>query len=389
MAISSFCRSCGDHFRIQKGVAVAKPGLRVSGITPVNETQDDDNVPDSQVNDAEDKASDTGVEPSVDAWLRSARGGEAHAKTLTKQDQADDEEETIGGAISAAGFFGLPVDDEADEERNTALLPGHGPDGDDEEDLEDDNDSGLGRESQSKETLAEGSMGALIGKLADEVEKKSFGQDKSKMPPNYVPPDKRGRSVADDQGSRSVRCFRCNHFQNVTRYATSTQCGRCSVYISLANYEIKSEKSQVLRTRGDVVISRKGSIKNSELACRDLTAYGRVDGVLDCSGLVVFKNSGRIKGSVNCKKLIIEKKCDVEFEDGLYTGCVEVHGSLRGNVTCSGEVRVFRSGVIEGNVLASSISIRDGGSIDGEQEIDLDLEINMPLKGGENSSIIE
>jgi len=193
MAISSFCRSCGDHFRIQKGVAVAKPGLRVSGITPVNETQDDDNVPDSQVNDAEDKASDTGVEPSVDAWLRSARGGEAHAKTLTKQDQADDEEETIGGAISAAGFFGLPVDDEADEERNTALLPGHGPDGDDEEDLEDDNDSGLGRESQSKETLAEGSMGALIGKLADEVEKKSFGQDKSKMPPNYVPPDKRGR----------------------------------------------------------------------------------------------------------------------------------------------------------------------------------------------------
>lgn len=79
------------------------------------------------------------------------------------------------------------------------------------------------------------------------------------MPPNYVPPEQRKK--ASESGSTfEVRCFRCYHIQQVSRFAKSTQCERCSVYISLANYEVKAHKSHTLRTRGDIVIAKRGSL---------------------------------------------------------------------------------------------------------------------------------
>ncbi len=383
MAVSSFCRGCGDHFRIQKGVAVAKPGLRVSGITSVKESSSDEveEEKDAGIFDGDAGSGASDKEPSFDAWLRSARGGESRPESLTKND-IDEEagSNPIAGAVSAAGFFGLAPEDDEDASEEQAVAG--------DQSNEEDGDSSLGQKSQGKETLAGGSMGALIGKLADEVEKKSFGEDGSKMPPNYVPPGKRGRH-SDDHGNRTVRCFRCNHMQNVTRYATSTQCGRCSVYISLADYEIKSEKSQVLRTRGDVVVTKRGSVRNCEIACRNLTVYGSLNATIDCSGVVIFKHSAKVKGTVNCTKLVVERKVEVDFRDGLSAERLEVSGTISGEVRCSGEVKVYRHGIIDGNVKARSINVRDGGKIEGNQSIDPDLKNDMPLKGGFDPSIIE
>jgi len=383
MAVSSFCRGCGDHFRIQKGVAVARPGLRVSGITSIRESAPEE--PEEE-NEEIEFAGDTGSEPkegeaSFDAWLRSARGGESRSESLTKNDIDEQPgSNPIAGAVSAAGFFGLAPEEDEDVSEDLEEAG--------EQAEEEDEDAELGRESQGKETLAGGSMGALIGKLADEVEKKSFGSDGSKMPPNYVPPGKRGRH-SDDNGNRTVRCFRCNHIQNVTRYATSTQCGRCSVYISLADYEIKSEKSQVLRTRGDVVVTKKGSVRNCEIACRNLTVYGDLNATIDCSGVVIFKHSAKVKGTVNCIRLVVERKVEVDFRDGLIAEQLEVSGTVSGEVRCSGEVKVHRHGVIDGNVSARAINVREGGAIEGNQTIDPDLKNDMPLKGGFDPSIIE
>ena len=211
---------------------------------------------------------------------------------------------------------------------------------------------------------------------------------KDKMPPNYVAPEAR-RKTGDAVPGNRVRCYRCYHVQMVSRFAKSTQCERCSAYISLANYEIKAVKSHTLRTRGDVTIAKKGGLINaSEVACHHLTVSGAIDATVDCSGDATFRHSGTVRGKLFCERLVIEKNCEVRFPDGVMTERADINGHLIGDVTCSGKVRIARTGIIEGNLTAVDLETKEGGRVSGETVIDSETKTELPLKKGFNPTII-
>ncbi|MEM9280282.1 MAG: polymer-forming cytoskeletal protein [Verrucomicrobiota bacterium] len=358
-AISTFCRACGEHFRIRRGQALASPGLKVSGIAEVVAPEKrkkpfalrwSDEPSDS--NEAEAQA------VPGDTWLSDPEN--QNGKPLPIETEKVDSEEPIG--ISAGAFFGLVEDDEKESE------------------LE--NDSSLGKNAQSKSALAEGSMEALIGNQPPGVP-----LEKRKMPPNYVPPEERKKS-SESASQIDVRCFRCYHIQQVSRYAKSTQCERCSVYISLANYEIRAKKSHTLRTRGDITIARRGGLRDSEIACHHLTVNGPIDAVVDCSGDATFRHSGVVRGNLHCRRLHIDRNCEVEFPDGVMAQRAEISGTLNGNLTCSGKVRVARTGVISGNVTAIEVEVREGGKIGGDSKIDPNTCTELSVKKGTNPTVI-
>lgn len=356
IVVSSYCRECGEHFRVHKGKAIASPGPRVTGIAEIR-------TPGKKKKPSRNPVSDE-VEASEDAWQVKAEEKERGARPL---DKPDTEEDKSPEGISAGAFFGL-VEEKEVENTSSSKKP-------------------LGREAQSREILGEGSMGEMLHTPADS-EPVTEMPEKEKMPANYKPPGakkKRSESAADIP----VRCFRCYHIQNVSRFAKSTQCERCSVYISLANYEIKAQKSHTLRTRGDILISRRGGlIGNSEIACHNLTVNGAIEARVDCSGTAVFRHSGTVHGQLYCEKLIVEKNCEVRFPDGVKTQKAEIQGHLVGNVTSSGNVRVSRSGILEGNVLATDVLVKEGGRITGESKIDSNVSTDLPLKMGFNPTII-
>ncbi len=358
--ISSFCRACGEHFRVRKGVAIANPGLRVSGIAEVR-----------QKRSATPEISFTGspsetVSPTSEAWLVTAEEKESGARSLTRPEPSEPEE-VVG--ISAGAFFGLANREEADPSYPSGEAEG--------------TENGIGGKAQSRNTLAQGSMAALIGSRTTVV-----AVDKDKMPPNYVAPDQRRRRD-DPIPENRVRCFRCYHVQPVSRYAKSTQCERCSAYISLADYEIKAVKSHTLRTRGDVSITRKGGLINeSEIACHHLTVNGAINAFVDCSGDAIFRHSGVVRGNLFCERIVIEKNCEVRFPDGVMAGRTEINGHLIGNLTCSGKLRIGRNGIIEGDVTAVDIEIKDGGRISGQSRVDPETKTDLPLKKGFNPTII-
>jgi cytoskeletal protein CcmA (bactofilin family) len=241
----------------------------------------------------------------------------------------------------------------------------------------------LGRNAQGREALAEGSLGALISARQTVVV-----AEKEKMPPNYAAPDDRRRRD-DSVPEIRVRCFRCHHHQDVSRFAKSTQCDRCSAYISLANYEIKTVKSHTLRTRGDIIIAKKGGIINhSEIACHHLTVSGSIDASVDCTGDAVFRHSGTVRGQLHCEKLVIEKNCEVRFPDGVMANRAEIAGHLIGDLTCSGKVRVARTGIVEGDLAAIDLELRDGGRISGETRLDPGITTELSLRKGFNPSVI-
>jgi cytoskeletal protein CcmA (bactofilin family) len=324
--VSSFCRSCGEHFRVVKGIAVASPGLRTSGIAEVRPPQERRRLAPHAARP---------VDPRETAsWLASADD------SATPREMPRPSEEPA--PLSAGAFFGFAdtVADDGNEAPTSEKL--------------------IGADSQARETLAEGSIAALIG------EQQTFvAAEREKMPPDYAPPESRRRV----EGVRGfpVRCFRCDHVQQVSRYAKSTQCERCSAYIGFADYEVKKVHSATLRTRGDIVVSRRGALlPPSEIACRHFTANGPFDARIDCTGDAVFSRSGTVHGPLRCERLVIERGCEVSFPDGALAGRAEVSGRLVGNLACTGKVRIGREGVVEGDLRAADVDLREGGRVSGE-----------------------
>ncbi len=363
MVISSFCRSCGEHFRVRKGGAIANPALKVSGIAEIRPNKPKKHLSYPTTGEGADGRGDD-TAPPHDSWLVNAEEKESGARALTRPEEGEPEE-VVG--ISAGAFFGLVSEEESHPERED----------------EDSAKPVIGGKAQSRDSLAQGSMAALIQASGPTVV-----AGKEKMPPNYVAPNPR-RKASDAVPESGVRCFRCYHVQPVSRFAKSTQCERCSAYISLANYEIKAVKSHTLRTRGDVSIAKKGGLINdSEIACHHLTVSGAIDATVDCSGDAIFRHSGVVRGKLFCERLVIEKNCEVVFPDGVMTERADINGHLIGDMTCSGKVRIARTGIIEGGLTAVDLETKDGGRVSGEIVIDPETKTELSLKKGFNPTII-
>ncbi len=341
---------------MRHGIALANPGLRVSGIAEIRPPR-----PESTRDTPSDAADRSENEGPGEAWLVSAEERASGPRPLPFGPPAEDSG-TGAAPLSAGAFFGL-ADEPVEED---------GPEG-----------PGIGSKAHSREELAQGSISALMG-----AQQTIIAAEPEKMPPNYVAPDPRRRR---DEAVPvvPVRCFRCHHVQEVSRYAKSTQCERCSVYISLADYEIKTVKCHTLRTRGNVVIARRGGLVNgSEIACHHLTVNGSIDATVDCSGDAVFRRSGTARGRLHCDKLVIERGCEVRFPDGVFAQRAEISGRLVGDLTCSGKVRLFRHGSIEGDLRAVELEQREGGHIAGETLLDSATSTTLALRKGFNPSVI-
>lgn len=195
------------------------------------------------------------------------------------------------------------------------------------------------------------------------------GDESSSTESSEVPPNQ-----------RPVRCFDCGYLQYVSRVASSTQCGRCSVYISLEDYEITSPWSQNIHTRGDVVVGKKGSLGGCDVACHHLTVLGKLSASVDCSGNATFRGPSRVLGSMYCSHLRVEKKCQVSFPQGVVAKSADIYGEVDGNIVCSGTIRIFKSGSVQGDATASAVELKDGGVLSGKMDIQHDIEIPLPPK---------
>ncbi len=386
--VSTYCRACGEHFRVFKGQAIPKLPARASGIvdplarkivpTPFHDTPGPEFDP---------EPADVAAGPL--AWLKSPEDAPGTVRPLFPNEPPVPER-TIG--IAAGAFFGLELDKPA--EKSTPAIDPKEIDSDETEGESSANfeanfvpepdgpDPSLGLEAEPASLLTRGTFAALFGHKSP-----SALPPRDRMPHDYRPQPKR-LFFHQAPRKRSVRCYRCYHIQSVPLTAQSTQCQRCSVYINLSNFEIKIRRNQSLRTRGDIEIDRGGALVLCEVACHNLTVKGVIDAKLDCSGQVFFRHSGSVQGALHCESIRVAKRCDVTFADQVMTESAEIAGTFQGSMTCSGLVRVRPRGVITGAVRAREIQIDAGGEIRGPQTIDPDTITEIPLRTGYNATVI-
>jgi cytoskeletal protein CcmA (bactofilin family) len=354
MAVSSFCRSCGEHFRIEKGTAMPTSGVRVSGVVPLREETADEDVP----------------EPITAAESRRLSETLRQLDAATGQSDEKAPSEGLGQTLIQLSDPGAKGD-EAGEVRSAEPIL---------EEAASDKPQ-LGSEARPVETLRQGTVSAMFGGMMDRLSSVvgSATGFRPKMPATFVPDDPKKKGGPE---KRQVRCFSCNHRQWVSVVASSTQCERCSVYISLADHDITTPSSHNIRTRGCVRVKRKGSLMGCDIACHDFEVDGQVSASVDCSGDAIFRHSARIMGSMHCSHLLVEKRCEVSFPQGVVTDSVDVHGAVLGNVICGGTIRIHKTGSIQGNATARAVDLKDGGLLTGKMFIQQHLVTELPEKKG-------
>lgn len=168
---------------------------------------------------------------------------------------------------------------------------------------------------------------------------------------------------------RTVVCFDCQHVHKVSGMSTSSLCPNCGSYIDLRDVVIKDRTTQKIRTRGDVIVEKKGALLGTSITCGNLTVEGQVAGSIYASGTVTFRNSGKVLGEVRCHHLHVEKKCEIQFLQPIHTDTAEIFGEANGRFTLTGRMFLNRRSSLHGSLEAKSLLMEAGAKISGPVQI--------------------
>lgn len=187
--------------------------------------------------------------------------------------------------------------------------------------------------------------------------------------------------------TRDIGCFSCGATQQVSSAAESTQCPKCSSYIDLRDFKITGAFGRSIQTQGQVMISSKGDVTSQRILCGGASIEGKMRGQMVSTGTVSVKVYDRVLGGIEAQKIVIEKKCQVEFSKPLKSPDIEINGKVIAEIQCDGRVTIQKRGWLEGNVYAKSIVVEKGGVFSGNLFIgrveELTAEPQEPQEEGE------
>jgi cytoskeletal protein CcmA (bactofilin family)/Zn finger protein HypA/HybF involved in hydrogenase expression len=168
---------------------------------------------------------------------------------------------------------------------------------------------------------------------------------------------------------REVICFGCGHSFKAIAEAQSSQCPKCSGYVSLLDYDITEHWNRRIQTRGNVTILKTGSVQGATIRCHNLTVLGELAGSVECSGDLVIRSHGKIVGTVQCRNLRVEKGARVEFLNPVNAVSASIDGHVRGQISCTGAITLEKRAHLHGLVRTSSLVIKPGAKHTGTIEM--------------------
>ncbi|MBX3743128.1 MAG: polymer-forming cytoskeletal protein [Akkermansiaceae bacterium] len=177
------------------------------------------------------------------------------------------------------------------------------------------------------------------------------------------------RLIFRQKPPREVTCFSCGHTHKAVAEAQSSQCPRCSAYISLRDYVISEPWNRRIQTRGDVMIEKSGVVSGITIQCHHLTVLGELAGSVDCSGDLVIRSHGKILGKVSCRQLRVERGARVEFLNPVTAASAYIDGNVRGQISCTGPITLAKRAHLQGLVKTASLVIKEGARHTGAIEM--------------------
>ncbi len=127
--------------------------------------------------------------------------------------------------------------------------------------------------------------------------------------------------------------------------------------------------TQAIKTRGDILIRKRGHLFTDTVRCKDLRCQGILEANIEASGDAIFRTVGTIIGLIHCKRFIVEKGADVTFINAVHAEEVDIQARVTGAIFSSGSLIIGGAGVVKGDITAKSISIEPGGELNGSMNI--------------------
>jgi len=172
-----------------------------------------------------------------------------------------------------------------------------------------------------------------------------------------------------NQYFKDAECFDCGHKFKTGRSAKSANCPTCGSLISLEDVEVNMTSTQPVKTRGNVLIRKRGRLSTTSIQCRDLDCHGIIEANVTCSGDATFRTTGSIIGEIHCQRFVVEKGADVAFLNPIHALEVEINARVTGTIFSTGPVTIGGNGSVNGDVTARSVSIEPGGELNGAMNI--------------------
>ncbi len=169
--------------------------------------------------------------------------------------------------------------------------------------------------------------------------------------------------------NRVVRCFECEASHEVSSSAHSSTCRSCGAYIDLQDYKITGSFSRNIVTRGSVYLSSKGDLSSSKIICDSAILHGKMRGNIRCLGKLTIRSTGRVPGTLEAGKIIVERGSDIVLARPLRVAQAEIGGKVTAQIFAEGQVSILKSGVLEGAVKARGFAVERGGIFQGELTI--------------------
>ena len=363
LAISTNCRKCGEHLRIEKRRAVASSHVRPTPSTVQPPVQEEEATP---------AASPAPSAPSVQpARQQAPPAGKPVAVAKAKASApAEDASEPKMVSLKQLLRPQAAVPETKAPEPPAAVAESKKPEPPKEE-------IGLGELfeiAQAKpETDAKG--------VSAEERKRTSHLPLPTPPPPVASASTlqkmKEKGVYQQQYFKDAQCFDCGHKFKVGRSSRSTNCPQCGAYISLEDVEVTLNSTQEIKTRGDVIIRKNGHVSASSIQCRDLRCFGKIEANVYCSGDAIFRSTGTVMGEIHCSRFVVERGSDISLMNPVYADEMEIQSKVAGRLFSRRQILITSHGSVNGDVTARSVSIEPGGELNGAMNI-IRSEADMP-----------
>lgn len=206
----------------------------------------------------------------------------------------------------------------------------------------------------------------------------------SLKPPSIF--DKLSRFISREH-IREVSCFSCDAKQQLSSAAESTSCPKCGSYIDLRDFKISGPFGRSIQTQGEVDITSKGDATSQRILCGGARIEGKMRGNMRCTGVVRIKLDGKLIGGVEAGSVVVEKKSNVEFAKPIHAKSVEISGKTVAEVFCDGKVTITKTGSLIGVIHARAIVIDKGGIFSGDLHIGVNAEDEVTEEEDKDESL--
>lgn len=159
---------------------------------------------------------------------------------------------------------------------------------------------------------------------------------------------------------KPVTCHRCGRAHEVSLFAKSTFCPGCSTAIVFEDLTIAANASRPVDIRGRLTVKPGITLTSPLVVCTDAVIEGRLAGAIHCERRLEIRGSGRLTFRVQARSIRIGKGVELSCSVPLEADEIEVAGSLTGHVHTI-RAHVSKTGMLHGDVDASSITVERGG----------------------------